>query len=898
MADVRELGRKVKAKYPGQYDDLSDDDLGRRVKAKHPGAYDDFTDTPAAPQAAGPSFLENVAIGAKRTGATLADSAMSLAEAVGSAAGGDFRPISQLAERVGRGAVNSAAYFTAGAPKDPRLSELQAEVTARQASAPGFKQTRAIRQRADERAGMDPSLGGKLTRGVTEGVLSAVPAVVTSVASGGSVPAVAAITALQSASVPENLAANVALSSVPLPAVAPILRRLRGVKAGVTAVEDAAEQASIRGRADVAALEAPVPSQTLPSRPNLADGPPPLLEEVELAPFGVTEGKVRPRQPGASGPRMTEYEFSEVGRATDPMLGTKAERTPILEAISALRKAGLLTGLKTHIKNVGGTGAFQISEELSRIPGAVADMIVGKVTGRRTLSGPNLASVGRSAYEAATSGIAEAKKALKTGQTKYDLEGLKEIASGSKVIDTYVNGVFRTLKAEDAVFRAYAVRRSLEDRAKALALTEMRQGKITRGAVGERTRELLKAPPADMEAAALLDAEVATFNNSNVVSDALSAGIERLPKGGQFIVDQIVPFRKTPTNVIARMLESSPLGFGKNAYQLAKGITKKSFTEAEQRAFSQTFGRASLGSGLIALGYKGYKDGWLTGLIEDEPSKRARDTAVGRTPGSIKVGDTWHQLTGFAPFGPLLAIGATLARETEQEQEGTGTLPALEVLGQAVGEQPLLVGTKQVAEGLAKPGTVGEKFLGGYAGSLVPTAVSDVAEAFDPQQRTATGITGRAQSRIPGARNYLPPAQDVLGQPRQDFGPVQAFLDPTRATTDVASNNPLFAELVRLDVGLSGFEKKKDETPEAFRTKTREFGSLYIPAGQQLVSSREYARATEEVKREAVKILNRRAKNIVEEDKQPGGTLSPASVMAGAVSAVNKEKTKKNAGKR
>ena len=48
MPDVAELGRKVKAKYPGVYDDLDDADLGRRVKRKYPGAYDDFTDTPAA----------------------------------------------------------------------------------------------------------------------------------------------------------------------------------------------------------------------------------------------------------------------------------------------------------------------------------------------------------------------------------------------------------------------------------------------------------------------------------------------------------------------------------------------------------------------------------------------------------------------------------------------------------------------------------------------------------------------------------------------------------------------------------------------------------------------------------------------------------------------------------
>ena len=41
---VGQLGQKVKAKYPGVYDDIEDMELGRRVKAKYPGSYDDFTE--------------------------------------------------------------------------------------------------------------------------------------------------------------------------------------------------------------------------------------------------------------------------------------------------------------------------------------------------------------------------------------------------------------------------------------------------------------------------------------------------------------------------------------------------------------------------------------------------------------------------------------------------------------------------------------------------------------------------------------------------------------------------------------------------------------------------------------------------------------------------------------
>src|SRR5262245_21715823 len=41
---VIDLGRRVKQKYTGAYDDLPDAEVGRRVKAKFPDAYDDFVD--------------------------------------------------------------------------------------------------------------------------------------------------------------------------------------------------------------------------------------------------------------------------------------------------------------------------------------------------------------------------------------------------------------------------------------------------------------------------------------------------------------------------------------------------------------------------------------------------------------------------------------------------------------------------------------------------------------------------------------------------------------------------------------------------------------------------------------------------------------------------------------
>lgn len=61
MATVADLGRMVKQKYPGAYDDLPDDQVGLAVQRKYPGAYDDFTAAaPAAPAAPERSLLQRV----------------------------------------------------------------------------------------------------------------------------------------------------------------------------------------------------------------------------------------------------------------------------------------------------------------------------------------------------------------------------------------------------------------------------------------------------------------------------------------------------------------------------------------------------------------------------------------------------------------------------------------------------------------------------------------------------------------------------------------------------------------------------------------------------------------------------------------------------------------------
>src|SRR5262245_3913363 len=758
------------------------------------------------------------------------------------------------------------------------MARISASRQARRQGDPIYGAVERAYQEVEAEAAKDPSRRGRILRGVGRYATAAAPAVVTGALTGGSLPAIAAVTAAQSLDQPETLPLNVGLSVVPLPAartfIAPVLKRIRAAKGAATAIEETAATArlGLPETATAGATTRSLSSVRLPERETI--GQLPELYSAPPEPFSVRLGKERPPYPGARGPRIDEYGFVE--RGANPAIATAAERTPLLETVGALYKAGLLTGGKTHLKNLGGNAGFQLSEELSRVPGAIADMIMSARSGRRALTGPSPTSMARSSYEAATDGVSQAAKIIRKGVAADDLAKLglnAEINSGSKIIDGYVNRVFRLLSAEDRIFKSFAMRRSLEDRARALALTEIRQGKIPRSELRERFNEIMQAPPEDLAAGAVADAEIATFNEPNRLAEGVSAFKEKLSPGARFGVDLLLPFVKTPSNILKRLLEYTPGGVARGGYGIAKSLAGKVMTEAEQRSFAQSFGRGAIGSGLIALGWKLHDAGLMTGLYEDSSSLRARDIAAGRTPGSILIGDSWHQVTGFSPIGNLMAIGATLAREERKDRlpgaDSEGMLGnALDVFSQTIGEAPLAIGAQNIASALRSPGTTTAKLGGGILGGFVPTLASDIAEAVDPTAREARTLTERILKRVPFARQTLPQAVDALGQPRQNAGPLGAMLDPTRTTTDVAQTNPLLAELVRQNVGILGFKQQPDETDTDYRAKVQNFGQLFTVFGLLLIDTPQYKSATVKDQRDLLGILNAKTKRLIDDGEQ------------------------------
>jgi hypothetical protein len=525
-----------------------------------------------------------------------------------------------------------------------------------------------------------------------------------------------------------------------------------------------------------------------------------------------------------------------------------------LQTILAMRKAGMLTGFRTHLRNIGGTAGFQAFEEVSRIPGSVADLLVSTVTKRRTLGAPNPVDVAKSSYAAATKGLREAAQIMKYGATADDLAKLerpRELSSGSKLIDRYVNTVFRTLGAEDKVFRTYAMERSLLEQ-----------------------KRLLKADKVtpEMEAQAILDSEISTFNNQNKLAEGIEWVSRRTGPVGSTAIDLILPFKRTPANIASRLLESTPLGMVRGGGQLLKATINKKMSFEDQRKFSQTIGRSVTGSGLILFGYWLASQGLATGLSEDDRGDREVQKAAGRSPLAVKVGNNWHQIGAFSPIGNLIAIGAALQREQtkplkEGEERGNIVTSAAPVAAKVMLDQPFLRGASGVVEAVQEPGTRGEALVGQTLGSFIPTLATDVGAAIDNKRRERKGIKANVISRIPLLRHNLPEEVDVFARPLQSRR--TAMVDPT--LTSSASQERFINELIRLDVGVTKTNRKPGESELKHRERVIAQGKEMAKELATLTETRVYKAASDDDKRKMIKDRIEQVRKAVNEWIETGG---------------------------
>lgn len=522
-------------------------------------------------------------------------------------------------------------------------------------------------------------------------------------------------------------------------------------------------------------------------------------------------------------------------------------------------KAGLLTSLRTHERNLLGTTIMAGAEVAKDVPATLYDKILSLRTGKRFIT-PTL----RGVKSGGKKGIRSAYDIVKYGYdpeetiNKFDIRkvnwGKNWFEQGLK---KYTDTIFNTLAAEDKPFWNAMFARSLFDQAGAGAINAGKHGDM------QFISKLVDNPSTEMLAQATRDADYATFHDRNILSETANA-FKRVANKNEYsklVAEGIVPFSSVPSSIVGKTIAYSPIGLI-NGIREAGPVLIKNIPELQRQA-AQDLGRGTIGSAIFALGAFLMSKGLMTG--EPKDSKEAKLwQAQGKQRDSLWFNGKWRSINSIGPQNLILLAGA---KYNQYRNDPNGSLAQY---GAAMGKdqlnQTFLQGVQGPLQAINDPNRFGKSYAGRTLGSVVPNIVKDTSKAFDPTARESSSVLDYAKQGIPGLRNTMPPRRTVLGDkiPQEPTG-VGAFIDLFNSKKPI--DNAVLSELDRLNQG--GLEatpsriskkqriNKKDVvlTPQALDLYEKSVGAILKNKLPQLIQSQKYQSLTDDKKARSIKNL-------------------------------------------
>lgn len=448
-------------------------------------------------------------------------------------------------------------------------------------------------------------------------------------------------------------------------------------------------------------------------------------------------------------------------------------------------------------------------------------------------------------------------------------------------------GVFKYLMgypdsvSKDIVFSDVA---SLE--ATTIAINEGREGKALTDRATELFRDATRVEPVTEEGQiirdkAIKEANIATYTNDTVLSK-LALGIREAlnqATGDVRLGDQLMPFVKTPANVVSLGLEYTA-GLAYALPKLPKIIRdiKAGNITPESRTAIKAAMRNGLGVILaMAIAAAFDPDDYTPEYDALSPSERRLALEKGAVFNSVRIGNKYISLDYFGPLAvPLSAV--LTARYRKDNPLWGFTAGALSQAAKTPGVGEISDAIKFIGDSVRRDAednaeNIGNIMLDYVRARTIPSFVNDLAKSFDNVERETSGGTfDRLMSTVPGLRETLPEKYSTTSAaPRKTESAFSTILFGARVKT--ASDNRVIYEINRLyksgnrvtitDVTRSG---KLSELSEDKQQKARkEFARRYYDAVYKLISSRSYRRKDDEQKANA---LNKARRKIIENLKK------------------------------
>lgn len=329
----------------------------------------------------------------------------------------------------------------------------------------------------------------------------------------------------------------------------------------------------------------------------------------------------------------TEETREEAEKEIYAAIGKQMPST-FLDKWNAWRYLAMLGNVRTHVRNVVGNLGFAPVVFTKDLVGTVAEGIGSAVSGGKMQKTKGL--YGAELFKAAWGDYKNAVDQIMAGG-KYNDLAMKNAAIEegrvifkNKLLESLRKFNSNALEKEDSWF---AVPHYANALAQYCAANKITAEQLMTGEGIERA-ELDKA-----RGYAVKEAQKATYRDTNSFSDFISSvgrynGDNAVKKAFSHMVEGVLPFRKTPANILVRAVEYSPIGLADGIWELTYGVKSGRNTAAEAL---DRMSEGLTGTGLFALGLYLAAQGILIASGDDDDKQKAYDDLLGKQEYAIQL---------------------------------------------------------------------------------------------------------------------------------------------------------------------------------------------------------------------------------------------------------------------
>jgi len=484
------------------------------------------------------------------------------------------------------------------------------------------------------------------------------------------------------------------------------------------------------------------------------------------------------------------------------------------EKFDQWRFLAMLGNTKTHIRNVVSNAIFGTVNDVSNTLAATMEEMVdrtskamgkGGIDRTKALINPTtdsgllkgaLKDADDSAYRQLSGSkysvdlkrsIENQRKVFKSKGMNFVSEGntklleMEDIAFNKKKYSTSLAGYLKANGLDDSVFEAERKLAQLEGR--------------------EALEPLLRQEADDLKAQvdilnkgreyAVAQAQYSTFHEDNAIAEGISR-IQRnvrqsdnaLKRMGGKMLEGVVPFTKTPMNILRSGIEYSPLGIIRDAVDI-KELAKGNMSASQ---FVENLSKTLTGTSLFLLGMWMYDNDVLSASKDTETGDF--DTNQGKQAYAIKLGGKTFTIDFAVPSAMPLLVGAEVKKVLENRKgfdsdafmdaisnreedwvwdaldaaDLSGVLNAMSSIAEPINDTSMLSGINDSIDAIKNNdnilGTLAANALTGYATQSVPTFLGQIARTVDNTRRSTyaghEGVTGAIEKQANKIQNKIP----------------------------------------------------------------------------------------------------------------------------------------------